>query len=296
MSSACSYRPAALALALLLSACAAGPPDRTPTADQDPLVARAPQGAVKVPNHPAGFSLISRHDYPDPAAGSSWRYGADSHPELLVDTFVYPTGVWPDAASAGDALAEAMRRDIEASVAAGLYEAVEVVESGRVRAKRPEGVLVGRHLRMVLRKDGNELISHAHLFYVPPYAVKVRSTFPAYGNRSFDARLKAVVDAFVADLRIDGAVLCRPVQVYVGPAGKPGWVALDGRDIIIDPDGNTEAVVELYLQAAKRDMDTDCPGTDDHKGAAPVDGHPALDRQAAGIPPRSAAQATADLP
>lgn len=31
---------------------------------------------------------------------------------------------------------------------------------------------------MALTRDGEELISHAHLFYLPPYTVKVRSTFP----------------------------------------------------------------------------------------------------------------------
>lgn len=140
MSSACRRpapaAPLALAsLVLVLAACAGAPAKR---GAHDPA-ARAPQGAVGVPDRPAGFALVSSQHYDDPLAGSTWRYAADSHPELLVDAFVYPAGIWPDDESAGSDLAAIMRAEIEATVAAGMYDAAEVISEGRIRVTRPDG-------------------------------------------------------------------------------------------------------------------------------------------------------------
>lgn len=241
-------------LALALGACAGAPAKR----DAYDPAARAPQGAVSVPDRPAGFALVSSQHYDDPMAGSTWRYAADSHPELLVDAFVYPAGVWPDDEAAGNDLAAIMRAEIEATVDAGMYEAAEVIQEGRVRVTRPDGELPGRHLRMALTKDGNELISHAHLFYLPPYTVKVRSTFPAYGNTSFDARLKSLVEAFVGGVAIDRAVLCRQIEIHVAPPGTSGWVAKDGADVVVAGDAGEEAIGDLLFEAARRMLSSGC--------------------------------------
>lgn len=260
MSSACRRAaPAALlalaTLALALGACAGAPAKR----DAYDPAARAPQGAVSVPDRPAGFALVSSQRYDDPRAGSTWRYAADSHPELLVDALVYPAaGIWPDDEAAGNDLAAIMRAEIEATVEAGMYEAAEVIREGRIHVTRPDGDLPGRHLRMALTKDGIGLISHAHLFYLPPYTVKVRSTFPAYGNTSFDARLKSLVEAFVGGIVVDQAVLCRPLEIHVAPPGTAGWVAKDGADLVVPGDAGGEAIGELMFEAARRALSSGC--------------------------------------
>lgn len=260
MSSACR-RPAPAAtlllatLVLVLAACAGAPARREA---YDPA-ARAPQGAAGVPDRPAGFTLVSSQHYDDPMAGSTWRYAADSHPELLVDALVYPAaGIWPDDEAAGNALAAIMRSEIGATVEAGMYEAAEVIREGRIHVTRPDGELPGRHLRMALTKDGMELISHAHLFYLPPYTVKVRSTFPAYGNTSFDARLKSLVEAFVGGVAIDKAVLCRPLEVHVAPPGTTGWVAKDGADLVVAADAGEAVIADLLIESTRRALSSGC--------------------------------------
>lgn len=271
MSSACRRRPALAAAAgwllplVLLSACSAGAPVRgatqAPLADPgpDPKVARAPQGAVQVPEHPAGFVLEDSRHFPDPADGSTWRYMADSHPDLRVDAYVYPGGIWPDDVRAGDDLLARMRKEVDAAVEGGLYTLVEEPRRFRNRVAAPSGPVAGRHLRMVVSKDGTEYISYAHLFYLPPYTVKVRSTFPAYGNTTYDARLKALVQDFVAGLRIDPAVRCRPVELHLGPPGKAGWVGKDGRDIVVAPGSGDDDLLALARVAGQRARDAGCP-------------------------------------
>lgn len=270
MSSACRRAPLPAAAAwllplLLLSACNAGAPTRgaaqAPQAEPapDPVVARAPQGAVQVPENPAGFELDGSHHYPDPAHGSAWRYVTDSHPDLRVDAYVYPGGIWPDDARAGDALLAQMRGEVDAAVEGGLYTLLEEPRRFRNRVALPTGPVAGRHLRMVVSKDDAEYISYAHLFYLPPYTVKVRSTFPAYGNTSYDARLKALVQAFVGGLRIDPSVRCRPVKVHLGTPGKAGWVGKDGRDIVVQPGSGDDDLLALARVAEQRSRDAGCP-------------------------------------
>lgn len=232
-------RPAPLViawLALLIGACAGRPPRDEPPA---PLPILVHAGTTL-----AGFDLADRKPDPDPYVGTRLRYQSRSHDELRTDVFVYLAGIHPDADTAARDMAAAMGRDLQSASEQGLFEGLESLGERRHPASTRYGIQSGVHLRYALRRDGGEFISHAHLFYLPPYTVKFRSTFPAYGNTSFDAQIDELVSAFMADLAIDLSILCRrETTIHTSHHGVP-WVSLDGHDIFAaDPGAESAAAL-----------------------------------------------------
>lgn len=238
-------------LAGVLAGCAGGPPP-APASPRSPHPdLRSPHVGVTVPRAAAGFELVKTQHYADPDLGSSWRYRTDSHPELWVDAYVYVAGIWPDDEAATADLSAQMKRDVDAAVAAGTYSDVEMLGRMRPELSVRGSRLTGIHLRMAMHMDKVALISHAHLFYLPPYTVKFRSSFPAFGNSSFDARIGQLVPAFLAALQVDAAVRCRPVTLHGIAGGQPGWVSKDGRDIFAASGDGEMAWAKLAARSAR---------------------------------------------
>lgn len=268
MSSGCSPVRAVLAWPVLalsmiaLAGCAGTPTPRgpppiepgTPTAS-----VRSPHVGVTVPASVAGFDLVDASHYADADLGSSWRYRSPTHPELWVDAYVYRPGIWPDDDSAIADLSAQLKQDVQAAEDQGFYSNVEMLNRLPLQVDVAGTPHAGLRLRMAMTMDGQAMISHAHLFYLPPYAVKFRSSFPAYGNTSFDDRIDQLVVAFLGGLKLDPAIRCRAIVAHRIAGGQTGWVSKDGRDVFVPPGLDQAALLKLTARASALAARAGCP-------------------------------------
>jgi hypothetical protein len=240
---------------IALAGCASSPTPRGPP----PPDLRSPHVGVTVPAAAAGFDLVGSSHYADADVGSSWRYRSPTHPELWVDAYVYRPGIWPDDDSAIADLAAQMKQDVQAAVDQGLYSDVEMLNRLPLQVDVAGAPHAGLHLRMAMAMDGQAMISHAHLFYLPPYTVKFRSSFPAYGNTSFDDRIGQLVVAFLGGLKLDPAIRCRAIVAHRIAAGEAGWVSKDGRDVFVPAGLDQAALLKLTARATALAARAGCP-------------------------------------
>lgn len=152
---------------------------------------------VQAPPEVAGYHVVGRHDYPDPAYGTNIRYGRDRD-DRYVDVYVYP-GVPVDsacdAACAVDTEADGFIQGIPELVRAGHYQSFELTDDERLRPGLGAPWAYGRHLTFRGRRSGQPVESQYYLYSFSGFVVKVRATYPP---GSADAR--ADVQAFVDDL------------------------------------------------------------------------------------------------
>jgi hypothetical protein len=152
---------------------------------------------VQTPPQVAGFHVVGRHDYPDPAYGTNIRYGRDRD-DRYVDVYVYP-GVAVDsacnAACAVDTEADGFIQGISELVRAGHYESLELADDERPRPGPEASWVYGRHLTFRGMRSGQPVESQYHLYSFPGFVMKVRATYP---RGSADAH--SDVQGFVDDL------------------------------------------------------------------------------------------------
>ncbi len=238
-------------LAGMLTACAS-PPERT--RKQAPLTID-----IQVPETLGDFRFTEREAYEDIRTGEKRRFASATHPELTSDVFIFVPGAWPDHASAIDALAGSTVNDLEIAQQQGLFSDLELLSSSPYKVVTHYDEIPGRHLRMAFKRNGQEQISHAHLFYLPPYSIKFRSTFPAYGNTSFDDQIDSLVRSFMADLRIGKATRCRrELNWHFAARGEPAWVSLDGMDIVTPQGMADDAIAAILLLSVDRQAKNFC--------------------------------------
>jgi len=154
-----------------------------------------------------GFEREGSVANPDPTAGVQTRYRSRSHEELVSDVFVYDGGAFDSEEAALASYRESMRDDMREAQKVGIYELVDFIEDERrAYPARGCGRMTATWLRMRTTKRGRPaLISHAHLFYAPPFTIKFRSSFPANGNRSFDDEIERFVGEFIRKVEWPGA-------------------------------------------------------------------------------------------
>ncbi len=240
-----------LSAALTLAACAS----QTPRPDDDSLL----PVMVEVPDELPGFLLAHRKPDPDPRHGTQFRYSSHTHPELVSDVFVYLGGIFPDHDTAAEGLRAEMTLSLEQAAEHGLMTDVEVMDDARYKVGTRYGDNSGIHLRFAMKRDGEEFISHAHLFYLPPYTIKFRSSFPGSGNRSFDEELHRLAQRFMAEVEIGEEIRCRSsITIHGLREGSKPWVSMDGLDVMLPVDELSETMVPLLLLSSARMKNNFC--------------------------------------
>lgn len=151
--------------------------------------ARAAPPGLRLPPSVAGFSLVRRHNFEDPRAGSSFRYnGPDS---LYADVFVYPG---PDlVTNCGVACAtRVMQEEVTQFEHTDLPEMLRRgnMQSYSVQAREnllPDSTAVwrlGARVQLTQQRTGRAERSEYYLYYMPRIRVKVRTTFVESGERA----------------------------------------------------------------------------------------------------------------
>lgn len=231
-------------LTLLLGACAS-----RSIRDEAPRVVPI---KVEYSTSLADFELTERTPDANPFIGDKLRYQSATHPELVTDVFVYVAGIHPDADTAAGDMVAMMNHDLEQAQAQGLTSGLEFLGERRYAVTTRYGANDGVHLRYAFRRNNDGYISHAHLFYLPPYTIKFRSSFPWYGNTSFDEQIDALVPAFMADVAIDLSVLCRRDITVHGSHLDTPWVSLDGHDLFLTQATSDEQIAQMIITAMQR--------------------------------------------
>ena len=64
-------------------------------------------------------------------------------------------------------------------------------------------------------------MSHTYLLFRPPFALKVRASFPSKGNTSFDEAISAFVHAVIPEIKVTFPANCKGLKttIYVDPDG-----------------------------------------------------------------------------
>lgn len=192
------HRLIALAIAANLGCAAqAGPAVELaePTEVRD---AGATLAIADVPEQLGTFRLAETHRYPDPSAGTLYRFRNNS--ELRPDVYVYPIDAPPGGGPINAAREEGMNfgRVLTAQQRQRRIDAFTILEQGPLEHTVGSSVIPGWHTYAVLTRRGEKSDSHLYLFMIADQMLKVRATFP-HGSVD-DAQLDEFISALIRDI------------------------------------------------------------------------------------------------
>lgn len=120
------------------------------------------------------FRVTDIHRYPDPRAGTLYRFRNDS--ALMPDVYVYPI----NRPSLNPAREEGMNfgRVLTAQRNQRRIDSFVIMKQGPLEHTSGSTVIPGWHVYAVLSRRGEKMDSHMHLFVIGNRMLKVRSTYP----------------------------------------------------------------------------------------------------------------------
>lgn len=267
----CKY-PVLSALVFLLNACASQTHN---TAEQLPII-------VNTPRQLAGFHLYQTEQHPHATTGRQISYRHDELGAALVDVFVYDGGIYANPATAAMELAKLNDLLLTQAMQENIYHAAQRIhetqhhwpqQMSRGQASAASDLIpVVSQLYEVTSHSGRKLLSYAFHYYLPPYSVKVRATFPGSGNRQFDTEIERMARELVLQLREDVTIRCeRNTTIHPIEAGASSWVSFDGHDIFVARESSDEAIETTMASGLRRMMEwrRGCPNSQDTQAKTP---------------------------
>lgn len=195
---------------------------QTGPAVQVPVAGAAPGTGVAlaiadIPEELGTFRLSETHRYPDPSAGTLYRFRNNS--ELRPDVYVYPVAAPPGGAPLNPAREEGMNfgRVLTSQQRQRRFDSFEILEHGPLEHTVGSSVIPGWHSYAVLTRRGEKSDSHLHLFVIGDQMLKIRATYPQGSVQT--AELDEFISALVRDItraEPSGAGTLRP-----GSAQRP---------------------------------------------------------------------------
>lgn len=177
--------------------CAARSAPVTPEPD-----AERPLSIRQVPQELGSFRVSETHRYPDPQAGTLYRFRNNT--ELRPDVYVYPIPAARGAAPLNPAREEGMNfgRVLTSQQRQRSFESFEIVEQRALEHTVGSSVIPGWHSQAVLTRRGEKRDSHMHLFVIGDQMLKIRTTYP---QGSVDtAELERFISGLIADITQEG--------------------------------------------------------------------------------------------
>jgi hypothetical protein len=173
---------------------------------------------VEHPKEVAGFSVEGVYQAEDPEEGTRVRYVSDEFDGLRVDLFAYLVGVHDDHEVALDMLRDGFVESMEQARIAGTYSSYEWLDRKNLTVDIRKRARPARFLRHVqVSPTSGELMSHTYLMFRPPFALKVRASFPSKGNTSFDEAIEALVRAVIPKIEVTLPAKCGERVIYIDP-------------------------------------------------------------------------------
>lgn len=230
-----------LALSLLLAGCAGNN-----TRDGDQGVLGDPVD-IQYPQTVGDFSLVRDENNDDPVIGHILTYSSEDYEDLLVTVYVYFQGYYPTVEDAIDTQAEQLLLEFDAAEEAEIYTLGDMLSSGDITLETVDMSFSGhRYFFEVTTSQGADALSLADIFFIAPYFVKVRASFPGIGNTSYQQQVEVFEQQLLPGLMVSERVRCdNRLTVTPSPDGTE-WVSVEGRFMLMDLDkAETEVEGEL---------------------------------------------------
>ena len=114
-------------------------------------------------------------------------------PWVTFDLFAYRVGVTDDLEGGLRSLLDQYRADMDAAVEQSTYAGWEELGRHSFEAEGHPLVRTGVRLKLQVRRDDSVGGSLTYLFYKPPFALKVRASYPARDDEATEPALDAAV-------------------------------------------------------------------------------------------------------
>lgn len=206
----------ALLLLLVLGACAS---------TRGPLPTSAAQASVEVETG-GTLKLLERraaHFYPDARLGTKVGYALPELPWVQFDLFAYRVGVDDDLPGALGKLREGFKSELAAAAAQDVFKASSFHSDGAFEVATHALTASGWRARFDMEMaDGPRLGSLVYLFYRPPFALKVRASFPDHAPQASDDAVDAAVRELIPALKVQlPKTACGKIHIAI-PAKPEG--------------------------------------------------------------------------
>lgn len=278
-------KPALVSVCLL--ALVAGTAPAKPKQPPAPARAYIETSYLVAPKTADVFQLTrSKYEPAAKAAGAGFHYAMTTHPELVIDVFVYPAGRRDPATALAEGLA-AFRRDMASAVTKGTYARLDelthapfvlggeaapapangldaAVQAAIAESERTPGEKLQLDLRL---QSGMRLFSNGYLFYKQLYYFKVRvsAAQDAIAQDSFDTLADQAARTLVPAIQVANVGGCADAAIHLDVNDTPEHNAVElvrqarlqmgfnchasAKDAGIDQAADTVDVVEITYSA-----------------------------------------------
>lgn len=156
-----------------------------------------------VPEQVGGFRITETRRYPDPSAGTLYRFQSDA--SLQPDVYVYPMSEiarrgGTDPGEQAQAESALFKEVLAIQRAQQHFDDYQVVGEHALRQSAGSQVVEGWHVHAMLTRRGEQRDSHQHLFVIGEHLVKVRTNFPrgAIAPEELQAFLEDLIQGMLA--------------------------------------------------------------------------------------------------
>ena len=198
---------------LLLAACAGSPTIRT-----DPDKGAGQRALVPVEidfETPSGWQVLQREHYESAELGTRMRIRLDEWPWVRMDLFAYRVGVTDNLTRGLEQVVTQHRDDLDAAVEQGAYQRWTALEAADFKVDGHPLLSTGKRLSLRIVRGGDEEGSTSYLFYRPPFALKVRASYPGHVDARTEAAVDAAVRTLIPAVEIDAPAHCADQAIEI---------------------------------------------------------------------------------
>jgi len=157
---------------------------------------------------PAGWTELKRHHYPNAELGTRLRLRLDDWPWVRLDLFAYAVGVTDNIADGLAAITRNYRAEMDYAVEQGNYASWALERESAHRVATHQLLADGNKLVLRIDRQDEQLGSMTYLYYRPPFALKVRASYPGYADERTEAAIDAAVSELIPAIRVTAAEFC----------------------------------------------------------------------------------------
>lgn len=238
------FRFLALAtLMVLLAACGASPTRR----GDAPSTSEAAE-ALLVPvaiefEAPDGWQVLEKHHYESAALGTVLRLRVEEWAWVKLDLFAYEVGVVSDLDKGLAQIVDNHRAEMDYAVEQGVYQSWTAGSQSEFAVEAHPVLATGARLPLRIQKADEEQGSTSYLFYRPPFALKVRASFPGYVDARTEEAIDAAVRQLIPAVKVTAPQACEGKAIELSPPAD-----FDE----LDEDKRREVSVVMFASAALR--------------------------------------------
>lgn len=169
---------------------------------------------------PEGWQVLAREHYEHAAEGMRMRLRLDEWPWVRMDLFAYQVGVSGDVAEGLEGAVQQFSAEMDYVVEQGAYQGWTLERRTTISVAGPELLANGTKLTMRVDKAGEQEGSLTYLYYRPPFALKVRASYPGHVDERTEAALDVAVSELIPALKVTAPRACdgRKIEVRLPPA------------------------------------------------------------------------------